>query len=114
MPQTITVRAGDTEPLDITIGATGLSDLTSLDTAVLHLRKDGAATNHVDGAALVVPDEDGLVVRFDPLDAKVGGGNALDTPGRYRGYVLATWTDGDETRHPADSELVVVVRGTLE
>lgn len=114
MPQTITVRAADTEPLDITLGATGVSDLTGLSTAVLYLRKDGASTNHVDGAALTVPDTSGLVVRFDPAGATSGGGDALDSPGRYRGYVLATWDDGDETRHPDDDDLVVVVTANLE
>lgn len=114
MPQLITVRAGDTEPLDITLGATGVADLTSLASADLYLRKEGASTNHVDGVALTIPDTAALVVRFDPVDAKSGGGDALDTPGRYRGYVLATWSDGDLTRHPDDVDLVVNVLANLE
>lgn len=113
MPQTITVRAGDTEPLDIVISATGLTDLQDLDTAVMFLRRDGESVNHVDGVELQIPDSAALVVRFQPIDAKTGGGNALDAPGRYRGHVLATWSNGKETRHPDDSDLVVVARGAL-
>lgn len=119
MSQEITVRAGDTEPLTLAISAANLTDLTDLDTAVLYARKRGAVTNHVDGGALTVPDENELELVFDPLNQKNGGGNAFDEPGTYDCYVLATWDDGDETRHPPsdvddDERLTVVVTESFE
>ena len=114
MPLVITIRAGDTDPLDINVDATGLDDLTEVDSAVLYMRKDGESANHVDAEALTIPNTANKVVRFDPVNAKVGGGNAFDTAGRYRGYVKITFTDDDESRHPEHDDLVVNVIANLE
>lgn len=113
MPQTITVRAGDTEPLEYTIGATGLANLDALTTATLILWRAGQQDNHVE-AAVDVADSAALLLRFDPVGAKVGGGDALDEPGQYRGYTRCLWSDGDETRHPAESDLVITVTSNRE
>lgn len=110
----VSVRVGDTEPLKILVSATGLSNLDNVSSAVLYLREDSASTNHVDGATLTVSDSDVRELTFDPVGAKNGGGNAFDTPGKYRGYVHITWNDGDETRHPANDWLRVTVHPNYE
>ena len=110
----IYLRPGDTEPVTITVDATGLANLAALASATLYMRLVGAATNHVEGAALTIADSATRTLRFDPVGAKAGGGDAFDAPGIYRGYVLLTWTDGDETRHPSHDWLVAVVGDTYE
>jgi hypothetical protein len=116
MPQTIKVRAGDTEPLELTIDATGLDNLDDLDAAVLYLRKSGESENHVDGATLSVADSATKTLAFDPVNAKNPSGDALDEDGTYSGYVKATWNDADITRHPADpdEDITVIVAANLE
>lgn len=110
----ITIRAGDTEPLPLTIDAVGLTNLDALDTAVLYARKVNAASNHVDGGALAVLVSADKSLTFNPVGQKSGGGNAFDAPGVYRAYVLATWNDGDETRHPGDGSLTITVAENYE
>jgi len=112
MADTIYIRAGDTEPLILSLSATGLTDLTDLTTAVLYARKKGATTNHVDGGTLAKTS--GLSLSFDPVGQKSGGGNAFDAAGQYECYILATWSDADTTRHPGDGEITVVVRHAYE
>lgn len=114
--RTIKIRAGDTEPLEIPIDATNLTDLSGLSAAVLYMKKEGASTNHVDGAALTVASSSDKTLRFDPVNNKNPSGNAFDAAGDYRGYVKATWSDGDITRHPGDPDvdLQVIVSATLE
>jgi hypothetical protein len=104
MADTIYLRAGDTEPLTFTISATGLENLEGLDTATFYVRRLGQVANHVTAGALAVEDSDALSLTFDPVDAKVGGGDAFDEPGTYDCYTLATWDDGDETRHPGKED----------
>lgn len=115
-PQTILVRAGDTEPLEITVDATGLENLDSLNAAGLYLREEDASANHVTNGTLVVADSAAKRLSFNPVGQKVGGGDALDEPGVYIGYVRIEWTDGDITRHPGDPalDLRVVVHANLE
>lgn len=116
--QTIYVRAGDTEPLEIAVDATGLDDLTGLASAVLYMRKTTATTNHVDGATVTVPDTAVKQVRFDPDSNGPGGADAfaIGDEGTYRGYVKITWSDGDVTRHPGDpgEDLRILVSQGLE
>lgn len=102
------VRAGDTEPIDITIGATGLSDLDNLTTATLYARKQGAATNHVDGGTLTIKDSALKSLSFDPVGQKLGGGDAFGAgdDGLYDCYVLVVWADGDQTRHPSGPDFL--------
>lgn len=110
------VRAGDTEPLEITVSAVGVTDLTAATNAVLYARETSGSTNHVTAGACTIPDTAEMVVSFDPVDAKVGGGNAFDAPGTYRCYVRITWSDGDTTRHPAkdDGTLDITVTESYE
>ena len=103
------LRAGDTEPIDVTIGAAGLANLDSLTSAVLYARLEGAETNHVAGGAMSVKDSATRTLEFDPVGKKVGGGDAFDAPGSYDIYVLATWSDGDETRHPGGPNFLQLV-----
>lgn len=110
----IQIRAGDTEPLEIVLAATGLANLNQLTTATLYARLKGESTNHVDGVACSVIDSPNLTIQFDPVGSKNGGGDAFDAPGTYLVYVLAVWDDGDETRHPGDSDLLVRVKGNYE
>lgn len=112
--QHIVVKAGDTEPLKIVVGATGLVNLDDVQSAVLYLREVSVATNHVDGVALTVSDSAARELTFDPVGAKSGGGNALDAPGTYLGYVLITWDDADKTRHPGNGMLRVTVHRNYE
>lgn len=111
MANPIYVRAGDTEPLEMTVGATGVSTLDDVSTVVLYARETRSTENHVDGASCTVSDSSAMEVTFDPLNNKSGGGNAFDVAGRYRCYLKITWSDGDITRHPAqdDGTLDVVV-----
>lgn len=107
--QTLTyVRAGDSEPLEITVNATGLSNLDDLDSAVLYARVDGATTNHVDGGTCTVASSANRTLSFDPTGQGPDSGLAFDLDitetTRVRCYVLLTWTDGDETRHPAKED----------
>lgn len=114
MSTAIVIRAGDTEPLELTVNAAGLLNLDELDSAVLYMRAVGADTNHVDGAALSVVDSAAKTLRFDPVGAAADGGDAFDEAGRYRGYLLLTWTDLDETRHPDNGDLTVTVLSNYE
>ena len=106
------VRAGDTEPLEFTVGATGLESLDGLVSAELFARVDGEDENHVHGAPCSVFDSEERVLRFDPEGAGPDGSDAFDLditePTRVRCYVLITWADGDTTRHPAADD------GTLD
>lgn len=105
--RTIYVRAGDTEPLQLKISGnrvvagvvSAIADLDELTTAKLYLRKRGESTNHVDGATLTKGDAARSLI-FDPDGAEISGGLALATAGTYDGYVLATWSNGETTRHP--------------
>lgn len=112
MPRTIYVRAGDTEPLTITLSATGLADLTGISSATFYAREVGVTTNHVDGATLSIPDANELDVVFDPAGNGPSGADAFGEgdEGTYRCYVLLAHSDGDETRHPGrDSETLTLV-----
>ena len=110
------IRAGDTAPLTITVGATGVSNLDDVSTVVLYAREQSAATNHVDGASCTVSDSAAMEVTFDPLNNKSGGGNAFEAGGTYECYVKITWSNGDITRHPArdDGTLTIYVVANLE
>ena len=110
----IAIRAGDTEPQIVRIDATNLSNLDDLASAVIYFIREGDDDNHVDGAALVLESSAARTLRFDPVAAAVGGGNAFAQSGKYRGYVKATWSDGDITRHPGNGWLTVTVFPDLE
>lgn len=114
MSQIIEIREDDTEPLIIKIGARGVTDLSSLTVAALFMRRVGDQTNHVNGVSCPIYSSADLEVSFDPVGSKMGGGNAFDGIGTYKGYIRATWSDGDITRHPQDEDLVVKVRGHHE
>lgn len=102
------VRAGDTEPLEITVDATGLDNLDDLDSAVLYARIYGSETNHVDGATCSVASSANKTLTFDPTGNGPDSGLAFDLdvtkPTRVQCYVRLTWNDGDETRHPAKED----------
>lgn len=109
------VRAGDTEPLELTISADlidgdPLEDLDGLDVATLFVRKRGESTNEVDGASLSVVDSGTMRVRFDPVANGPDGENAFKEPGSYNGYIVALWLTGRETRHPGRTDLNIIVR----
>lgn len=112
--QTITVRAGDTEPLTINVDATNLTDLANASSAKLYLRKAGESSNHAEASVTIVSGA--KKVTFDPAGAASGGGDALTEAGTYKGYVKITWTDGDVTRHPGDDDddLTITVTPNLE
>jgi len=114
MADSITIKAGDTEPLALTISATGVSTLDNLTAAVLYAQKLGASSAHVDGGTLTVSDSSTRTLAFDPVGQKSGGGDAFDAPGVYRCYVRATWSDADITRHPGDGWITVTVTPTYE
>lgn len=105
------VRAGDTDPLEITVGATGLGNLAALVSAEFFARLKDAETNHVDGAPLAVKDSANRVLEFDPVGAAVGSGDAfgVGAHGTYECYVLLTWPEGRETRHPAGPDFLELV-----
>lgn len=98
--------AGDTEPITWTLGVTGVSNLDDVSSAALYARKQGASTNHVDGATVTVSDSAAKEVSFDPVGNGPSGNNAFDTgdEGDYDVYTMVTWSDGDTTRHPNDDK----------
>jgi hypothetical protein len=116
------VRAGDTEPLEITVGAAGVTDLDGLTSAVLYGRIDGEATNQIDGAACTVADSATMLLSFDPAGAGPSAADAWDLapaegePIHIRCYVLLTWSDTQTTRHPAaeDGTLDIYVTASYE
>lgn len=110
------IRAGDTEPLEITIDAVDLDDLAEFASGALYARKSGASTNHVDGAEVTVADSAAKTVRFDPVGAGPAGADAfgIGDEGSYDVYVQITWSDGDETRHPGGTPLRLVVTESWE
>jgi len=114
MAQNILIRAGDTEALTITVDAGNLSNLDNVQTAALYMRERGASSNHIDGASLTVTDSANRELSFDPVGAKVGGGDAFDVPGVFRGYVVLTHSDGTTTRHPSETDLGVTVIAGIE
>ena len=114
MSQSITIRAGDTEPLTLTLSATGLANLTGASTVSLYARENSSLTNHVDGASCTIPDSTQLDVTFDPAGAKNGGGDAFDAAGVYDVYLLVNWSDSDQTRHPGSSFITVTVLENFE
>lgn len=110
------VRAGDTVPLTIIVG--GPADLTDVATAELFARLKGADTNHVDGAACTIPDENVLEVEFDPAGNGPAGGDAfgVGSEGTYVCYVRLTYDNGDTSRHPRadDGSLDITVTEAYE
>lgn len=108
MAQHIEIVVNDTEPLMIVIGARGVTDLSDLTTAVFFVREINAATNHVNGVLMATDSSVDRRLRFDPVNAKAGGGNAFDTVGSYEAYVRMTWSDGDITRHPGGSKKLTI------
>jgi hypothetical protein len=116
------VRAGDTEPLEITVGAAGVTDLDELTSAVLYGRVDGEEANQIDGEECTVADSETMLLSFDPAGAGPEGGDAWDLapdegePVRIRCYVLLTWSDTQTTRHPAaeDGTLDIYVTASYE
>lgn len=105
----IHIRAGDTEEIDIIVGATGISDLSALTTATFYARKEGATANHVTAGAMSIADSAAKKLRFDPVNQKVGGGNAFDAAGTYDCYCKLTWSDGDVSRHPGKEDFLQVI-----
>lgn len=127
MPQTIQITAGDTEPLEGEVTAKAGAEVTSGDvsSAVLYARKANESSNHVDGASLTVDsvsstdNGDGtwdvaISWTFDPAGNQNGGGDAFDASGVYECYVLVTYSDGDETRHPGDGRITVRIQDNYE
>lgn len=114
MADKITLKAGDTDPLELTISATNLENLDDLNEATIYIRDVNASTNHVTGEALAVESSSTRTLSFDPTGAKVGGGDALDAEGDYRAYILATWTDGTTTRHPGKGHRQIIVQANWE
>ena len=110
----ISIRAGDTEPLEITVGATGVSNLDNVSSVVAYFRASGVATNHVDGASCTVSDSANMKVTLDPVGSASGGGDAFADSGTYTGYLLLTWADGDTTRHPGSDWLTVTAAPSFE
>lgn len=110
MEDGITVRAGDLEPLEFEIGAGGRTNLDDLQSAELYGRFLGATTNQIDGVQCVVADSASMLLRFNPDGAGPAGTGAFDVtvpPGskrRLRCYVKLTWTDGQDSRHPAKDD----------
>lgn len=111
----IAIRAGATEPLEMQLTAEGLDDLESVVTARIFIQ-DEAEETHVDGDLLTIVSSPDRIVRFDPVDAKVGGGNAFDEPGTYRAYIELTHIGGRTTHYPGNEsrDLVAVVSPVLE
>lgn len=105
----IHLRAGDTEPIEIIVGATGLSDLSALTTATFYARKEGATANHVTAGTMTTVSSPAKTLSFDPLNQKVGGGNAFDAAGTYDCYVKLLMSDGDITRHPGKEDYLQVI-----
>lgn len=92
-------KRGSTEPEEVTLSATGLSDLDLL-TAATWYQRDVDGVLKVDGGAMTVLDSATRKLTFDPVGKAVGGGDAFDAVGKYQIYVKAVWNDSDETRHP--------------
>ena len=113
MPKTIELWAEDTEPLEVTVSAAGVSTLDNVSSVAWYFTDEGG-TAHVDGAAGTVSDSANMKIQLDPVNAKSGGGNAFDAAGTYEGYAKLTWSDGDITRHPNGSSLFVVVNANQE
>lgn len=107
MPRKITIKAGDTEPLEFSVGATKLDNLDDVSAIVMYARKRKAAALHVDGAACSIVDSADLIVSFPVIDAKSGGGNAFDVEDSYQCHVKLTHTDGQVTRHPGKGFMIV-------
>lgn len=113
--QVIRIREDDTEPLELTVSAEGVTNLDAMTAAVAYFKRVGTEDNHVDGVVLSVASSAARTLRFNPVGAKAGGGNAFDTPGTYQGHLKLTWTGGAVTRHPGDprQDLRVVVAEKL-
>lgn len=125
--QEIRIGPGDTELLTITISLSGVSTLDDLTTALLYMREvnDGGppgdfvsgSSNEVDGVALSVLVSADMTLSFDPVGNGPSGADAFgEAENTYDGYVLITWSDADETRHPGavGRFLRVVVGKSLE
>lgn len=98
----LTIKEGSTEPIEFTLSATGLADLTNLSSAAFYARKRGQSSNHVDGASMTVSDSANRKVQIDPSGNGPGGGDAFGdgSAGLYECYVAASWSDGNVTKHP--------------
>jgi hypothetical protein len=114
---TLKIRAGDDEPLEITVSATELDDLSEFDEGAFYARKVGSDANHVDGAALSVADSAIRLVSFDPVGNGPAGADAfaLGDEGDYDCYVRITWLSGKESRFPGEPEMLrLIVSNTFE
>lgn len=114
---TAEVRAGDTEPLVITVSAVGLTNLDNFTSGQLYARKVGEGANHVDGASIAVFNSALRQVEFDPVGNKAGGGDAfgLTDEGEYDVYVKITFSDADVSRFPGNKEMLrLIVTPTFE
>lgn len=103
------VKQGSTEPETITVSASGLDDLTDVQTAEFYMRVKDGTTVKVDGATLNIPDDTQLDVVIDPAGAGVDGTDAFDTVNDYEAEVKLTMTDGDVSYYP-DGEDYLGVR----
>ena len=120
MAQSIGIKAGDTEPIRLTIGGmvngVALANLDNLSAATFYARKAGATVNHVTAGAMTVVVSADRSLQFDPVAQAVGGGNAFptDSEGIYHVVIKAVWSDTDQTRHPGLTYLKIVVTDNYE
>ncbi|NIR76793.1 MAG: hypothetical protein GWN53_17335 [Gammaproteobacteria bacterium] len=114
MPKRIGLTAGDTEPLELTIGARGESNLDNVSTVQAYFWRKGQNTNLVNAAAAGVSDSANKEISFPPAGATTTSGNAFGSSGMYLGYFLVTWSDGETTRHPNGDTLEVEVAPNRE
>lgn len=105
------IKVGDRLPtLDATLiedDTQTVIDLTAANTVTFSMKKPGEAAAKVDAAAATFVDKVAGQVRYE------WGASDTDTPGRYNGEFVVTWSSGEETTFPNHDYIEVIIRPEL-
>ncbi len=93
----MTIKAGDTEPWQLTLEAQSGSDMTTLSALVIFMRPYKGTTNTIDGKTCVIGVKTATTVEatYAPTPTETS------TPGGYYAYVKGTFAGGSVARFPS-------------
>ena len=111
MASLVHMKVGDSRPWIFSFNSDGDSDFTDVASAKLYMRLESGGANKIDGGDLVIGTKTtaAAAATYSPITAD------MDTAGRYRAYVLVTFTTGTKTaRFPSNGYDTVVIEESYE